>query len=71
MRLRRFCAFAASFMRRSVHTLAIVGLCNVASEFSGFFDACDRVGFNSTLSRHRSVQVVDSRPGTEFSVGVV
>jgi len=72
MRLRRFCAFGASFIRRSVHTLAIVGLCIVASEFSWFCDACDRLGLNSTLSRHRSVQVVmDSRPGTEFSVGVV
>ena len=58
-------------MRRSVHTLAIMGLCNFASEFSWFCDACDRVGLNSTLSRHRSVQVVmDSRPGTEFSLGV-
>ena len=73
MRLRRLCAFGASFMRRSVHTFAIVGLCNVASEFSWFCDACDRVGLNSALSRHRSVQVVmDSRPpGTEFSVVVV
>jgi len=59
-------------MRRSVHTLAIVALSNVGSEFSWFCDACDRVGWNSTLSRHRSVQMVmDSRPGTEFSVGVV
>jgi len=59
-------------MRRSVHTLAIVGLCNVASEFSWFCGVCDRVGLNSALSRHRSVQVVMvSRPGTEFSVGVV
>ena len=72
MQLRHFCAFGTSFMWRSVHTPAIVGLCKVTSEFSWFCDAWNRVGLNSTLSRHCSVQVVmDSRPGTEFSVGVV
>jgi len=67
-----FLCLRRQFHARSVHTLAIVGLCNVASEFSWFCDACDRVGLNSTLSRHCSVQVVmDSTPGTKFSVGVV
>jgi len=76
----RDCDAIAAFLclRRQFHatvsalTLAIVGLCNVASEFSWFCDACDRVGLNSTLSRHRSVQVMmDSRLRTEFSVDVV
>jgi len=49
MQWQHFCAFGSSFMRRSVHTPAIVGWCKVTSEFTWFCDACNRVGLNSTV----------------------